>query len=57
MHILHERIGTSKTPTGTGVPSNRKENVEPYNDNQESSEPMTEIEVTTDGSKEVNWEP
>ena len=54
LRILHKRIGTSKILGGKGVPSNRKENVEPYEDDEEACEHVTEIEVTSDNNKEIN---
>ena len=41
------------------MPSNRKENVEPYDDNEESSEPEPgpELEVTVESNKEINQQP
>ena len=51
--ILHERIDISQAPTGTGAPS-KKEIVEPYDDDEESSKPRPKLEVTVDNSKEVN---
>ena len=39
------------------MPSNRKENVEPYEDDEESSEPESELEITAENGKEVNYQP
>ena len=54
LRILYERIGISQKSSGSGVPWNRKANVEPYEDDDESSEPDPKIEVNVDNNKEVN---
>ena len=51
--ILHKIIGISQAPIRIEVPSN-KENVEPYEDYEESSKPDPELEVTVDNIKEVD---
>ena len=57
MKILHKHIGTSQTPNGAGVPSNKKPNIKPYQDDKDSSESMSEIEVTVDNNKKNNQKP
>ena len=52
--ILHKKIGTSHAPVGTEIPSNRKANVEPYEDDEYSSDSDPDLEVTEDNNKEVN---
>ena len=43
MHIMHEKISTSQTPQGERIPSNKKPNVEPYEDDEDLSEPVPRI--------------
>ena len=55
--ILHKRVHTSQTPAGTLIPSNRKANSKPYENDEESSKAVIEIEVTACDNKEVNHQP
>ena len=43
MHIMHEKIGTSQTPQGERIPSNKKPNVEPDEDDEDSHGPVPEM--------------
>ena len=57
LRILHKKIGTSHIPAGTEEPSNRKANVEPYEDDEDSSDSEPDLDVTVDNNKEVNHQP
>ena len=57
MCILHNYRDTSQTSSGIGVTLDRTANVEPYENDEESYEPVTEIEITTDNEKEINQQP
>ena len=57
LRILHKKIGTSHTPAGTEAASNRKANVEPYEDDEDSSNSDPDLEVTVVSNKEVNQQP
>ena len=54
LRILHKNIGTSRAPAGTEETSNRKANVEPYGDDEDSSDSSPALEVTVDANEEVN---
>ena len=54
LRILHKNIGISHTPAGKETPSNRKANVEPYEDDEDSSDSNPDLEVTIDNNKEFN---
>ena len=57
LYALRDSIATSQTPAGGVEPLNRNTNAEPYEDNEELFEPVTEVEVTVDDNKEVNQKP
>ena len=44
-------------PKWSGVPSNKKPNVEPYEDDEDLSEPVPRIEDASGKDKEVNQNP
>ena len=57
LRILHKSVGTSQRPKGAGVPSNKKPNIKPREDDDEEegeSEPAPKIEVTTYDYKKIN---
>ena len=57
LQILHKKIGTAHNPTGTEAASNRKANIEPYEDNEDSSDSDPDLEATVDVNNEVNQQP
>ena len=57
IRILHKKIGTSHMPTGIESSSSRMENVDLYEDDEDSSDSEPDLEVTVDPGKEVNQQP
>ena len=57
LQILCKRISTYQISTGTGAPSNRKDNVEPYEDDKEVFEPDPKLKVTANNSKKFSQQP
>ena len=50
LQILHKKIGMSHSPAGTEEASNRKVNIESYEDNDDSSDSDPDLEVTIDAN-------
>ena len=54
LHFLHKKIGTAHKPKGAEAASNRRANIEPYENNKDSSNSDPDLEATVDTNKEVN---
>ena len=54
LRILHKKIGTSHMHVGAEAASNRRENLESYEDDEDSSLSEPDLEFTIDPGKEVN---